>query len=219
MGSGPVPYPRTVEVAGAAVFGALAAVASVYLNFVYPLLGWLRFDLGEIPVIFAFLIFGPRAGLTAAFVQWLTLNFIGTFVPIGPAMKFAAVTSTLLGLWLGIRLLHPLLGRPNLTRLISLALAVGLVTRVLIMSLASYLLIVYVAPTFFKIDYIQFARRWLTFTTPEEGLLLILLLTGLFNALHAIISVAPTYSIGRLVKARALARGPWILQRVGGPGR
>jgi riboflavin transporter FmnP len=215
----PVTSSQTVQVAGAAVFGALAAVVSVYLNFVYPLLGWLRFDLGEIPVMFAFLVFGPMAGITSAFVQWLTLNFIGTFVPIGPAMKFAAVASTLLGLWLGIRLLRPIVGRPSLTRLLSLALAVALVTRVLIMSLANYLLIVYIAPTFFNVDYIQFARRWLTFTTPAEGLLLILLLTGLYNAIHAIISVVPTYSIGRVVKARALAREPWILQMAREPGQ
>jgi len=63
----------TVVIAGAATFGALAALISLLAPPViqpsFPILFYLKFDIAEIADVTAFLIFGPIAGLVTATVR------------------------------------------------------------------------------------------------------------------------------------------------------
>jgi riboflavin transporter FmnP len=92
-------------VASASCLASLAALlAALPLSFPYPVIPYLRFDLAEIPVFLALLLLGPWAGMLSSIAYWLILLLVGSFSPLGPAMKFAAVLSTLIGLWAGFRI-------------------------------------------------------------------------------------------------------------------
>ena len=96
---------RSVSLTGAAVMGALAALTTVILPAriqpSFPILPFLKFDPAELFSVLAFLIFGPIPALVTATVHWMFLTATGTDTPLGPAVKFASVLSTLFGLWLG----------------------------------------------------------------------------------------------------------------------
>jgi riboflavin transporter FmnP len=94
-------------IAATGLFGALAILLtslSQALGLNFPILPYLQFDLGEVAIIIAFLLFGPIPATTAAFVEFLTLMVLGENIPWGPVLKIIAVLSTLGGLWFGMML-------------------------------------------------------------------------------------------------------------------
>src|SRR5712692_9216543 len=98
---------RTSSLAGAAVFGALAAVItalwppSYQFRFPVPGFQFLAFDAAELIDVLAFLLFGPVVGATTAAVHGLLLSVFPTEAPlVERLMRFMAVSSTLLRLWL-----------------------------------------------------------------------------------------------------------------------
>src|SRR2546430_16430052 len=110
----------TVVIAGAATFGALAALISLLappaIQPSFPILFYLKFDVAEIVDVAAFLIFGPVAGLVTAAVHGPILTAApGGAGPFGESLKFLSVLSTNEG-WT----LPPKLGRTNLLPLGSL---------------------------------------------------------------------------------------------------
>src|SRR3989449_8787894 len=89
----------TVVIAGAATFGALAALISLLAPPViqpsFPILFYLKFDIAEIVDVTAFLIFGPVAGLITAAVHGTILTAApGGAGPFGASLKFLSVLST-----------------------------------------------------------------------------------------------------------------------------
>ena len=81
-----------IQIAGAALFGALSLVVSI---FIVPWLprtpqGFAYFDPVSIIWVTCFLIFGPMAGILCTAIGSLTLMPFDPFAPIGPLMKFAA---------------------------------------------------------------------------------------------------------------------------------
>ena len=103
---------RSVGLTGAALMGALAALTTVILPArfqpSFPLLPFLKFDPAELFSVLAFLIFGPIPAIITATIHWIFLTATGTGDVLGPAVKYAAVLSTLFGLWLGSVLYHRL---------------------------------------------------------------------------------------------------------------
>src|SRR3989441_2608590 len=98
----------TVVIAGAATFGALAALISLLAPPViqpsFPILFYLKFDIAEIVDVTAFLIFGPIAGLVPATVHATILTAApGGAGPFGARLKFLSVLSTYGGLLLASR--------------------------------------------------------------------------------------------------------------------
>ncbi len=165
-----------VSIAGAAVFGALAAVMTFTIQIPYPVPGFefLRFDAAELIDATALLVFGPLVGFLTALIHWGVLNFLPTALPIyGPLLKFAAVTSMLLGMWLGCATYSRLLkGRGGKRVGYWLTGTTGLVTRVLVMTPINYLVLVFV------------------FNAPASPEVVnpYLIGIGVFNAIHALIS-------------------------------
>ncbi|MCL7385385.1 MAG: hypothetical protein LZ158_03360 [Thaumarchaeota archaeon] len=207
---------RSLLVAVAAVFGGLSsAIAMLRLSFPFPLLPYLKFDLAEIPVVFSFLAFGPSLGLLTSLVYWIVLTIVTTgewLWPIGPSMKFLAVVSTLMGVWLGSRVLV------KECRLGSLLLRMGTLAalaRVVTMGAMNYVILVIAVP-----ESLAFVNSLLSMTlglklgSELELILLVMALTAAYNVIHTILSlVPPAVIVQRIERVGAFIRiagGSWI---------
>ena len=143
---------RTTSLAGAAVFGALAAIlASVaQLPYVDPAFPFLRIDLTEIIDVLAFLIFGPAVGLLTSFIHYLFLNFAPSFPVYGPLLKLFSVVSMLVGMLLGYAVYSRVLkrrgGRPAGY---AVMLGVGSALRAIVLTPINYVFLLFIfAPGF-----------------------------------------------------------------------
>ena len=178
----------SLAIASSAVFGALASVlAALPLSFPFPVIPYLKFDVAEIPVFLAFLGFGPLPGFISALTYWGILNLVGEFVPIGPAMKFLAVVSTLTGIWAGLRLSRSVrLGIP-------LCFTLGIAVRVLVMSLANYVVLVILFPEFLEFaSFLVSQSLGITLEAGLSALILVLIFTAIYNAIHVFLSLIPS---------------------------
>jgi riboflavin transporter FmnP len=105
---------RTIEVTGAAIFGAASAVVAVitapYLPRV-PVWQIALIDPVSILWISCYLIFGLRSGFTAAVIGTIALMPVDPMPPIGPMMKFAATAPMILIPALLLKLTAGRLGR------------------------------------------------------------------------------------------------------------
>ncbi len=198
---------RTSSLAGAAVFGALAAVItalwppSYQFRFPVPGFQFLAFDAAELIDVLAFLLFGPVVGFATAAVHGLVLSVFPSEAPlVGPLLKFLAVSSMLLGLWLGYLLYsRPLKSKGGYRAGLSLMTGFGLVSRVLILTPINY------------------AFLFLFFSTPsnppsQSYVALYLGWIGVFNAIHALISTLIPYLVmGALLRASPELKGrAWV---------
>ncbi len=182
----------TVTLTGAAVFAALAAILTLAKAQVpFPLIPYLQIDFSEIPIMIAFFMFGPVAGAMSAVIQWIFLNFTGSEAPLGPAIKFVAVISTLGGFWLGNEIYRRVKGntvRPTLA--MSIALGSGILWRVVAMTLVNYVVLLYIGPVFFGADYLGFAKFTLEKVTGWQfgSVTMVLAYTLLFTAVYNIVN-------------------------------
>src|SRR3989441_4978516 len=143
----------TVVIAGAATFGALAALISLLAPPViqpsFPILFYLKFDIAEIVDVTAFLIFGPVAGLITAAVHGTILTAApGGAGPFGASLKFLSVLSTYGGVMLALRL-----GKNKLLTTGFIMTVAGVAARGVIMNLVYYLLLIILAQGVFCIYY------------------------------------------------------------------
>jgi riboflavin transporter FmnP len=204
--------------------GALAALTTVILPAriqpSFPILPFLKFDPAELFSVLAFFIFGPIPALVTATVHWMFLTATGTDTPLGPAVKFASVLSTLLGLWLGSMIYRRLAVKHNhVSFALGTMLALAILARVLILVVINYFVFTYVGPVIFGINYLGFSQQTLQgtlhmqFAGPWQILTAMLLFTSVFNVLHAVFSVVVPYAVFTSLysKVPQIASGhPWI---------
>ncbi len=210
-----VPNPRlgpTAVVAGAATFGALASMITIVLGPAiqpsFPVLFYLKFDFAEVVDVIAFLLFGPVAGVLTALVHFAILSVApGGTGPFGASLKLLAILSTYAGLVAASRL-----GKNSLRRIGLSMTVLGLLARVALMTVANYLYIVFLAQTLFGVDYNGFAQFVLSKSginlAGSEFIAYVLGLTAVFNAIHAVFSVA----VSLLVVSTLVTRAPQLLQ-------
>ncbi len=202
----------TVVVAGAATFGALAAMLTIVLGPAlqpsFPILLYLKFDFAEVMDVIAFLVFGPVAGLLTAIVHGgILAGAPGGGGPFGASLKFLAVLTTYSGIYLSSKL-----GRQTLKRAGFSMAVFSLATRVLLMTVVNYLFIIFFAQFLFNQNYLFFAQLTLANAginlTGEQLIGYVLGLTAVFNAVHAVFTVAVSLVIvGALFK-----RAPQLLE-------
>ena len=211
----PVKPSKTAKIAGAAVFGALAwflAVPEFFKIPFYPLT-YLTFDFAEIPVMFSFLVFGPAAGIISSVVLWGTLNFVGSTGTFGATMKFIAVASAALGLWIGVSLYSKVSSKIALKGALASGFIFSLLLRVAIMTVANYVALTIVFPDFmgFAVDMLAKANI-VDASSPFSGIVAILLITGVYNTIHTALSLIPSYFLSTIPSSStALKMGrPWI---------
>jgi riboflavin transporter FmnP len=215
---------RSVSLAGAAVFGSLAALSTVVISPSiqpsFPILPFLKFDPAELFSVLAFLVFGPVAGVITATVHWIFLTAVFSVNPLGPAVKFASVLSTLFGLWVGSRVYQHLAGGPRrISIALGLMLGFAVLARVALLLVVNYFVFTYIGPVIFGIDYLGFSQQTLQgtlglqFAGPWQVLMAMLFYTSIFNAIHAIFSVVIPYMLFAPLplKIPEIASGhPWI---------
>lgn len=181
---------KTINIATSAAFAAIAIVTGFLpLSFPFPIIPYLRFDPAEIPVVVAFMGFGPALGLLTLIAYFIVLLGVGEFSPIGPVLKFIAVLGMLLGLWASSRIAAH---RGRLVFLLVGGLFAALV-RVVLTTLANYAVLAVLFP-----EFLEFAAGTLrstlgiTETTPLGRLAVVLIFTAVFNVIHVPFSLAPS---------------------------
>ncbi len=216
----------SVSIAGVAIFGALSVVLtllSVSLGLNFPLLPYLQFDFGEVAIFLAFFIFGPIPAIVSGFVEFGTLLVIGENTPIGPVLKLISILSSLIGVWAGTALVSHL-RKPGLNKAAALGTALGLVGRVIGMTIANYALIVFFSKYFsdYSLDAIvgyvapYFKPIGVTLTT-ANALTFVLGFTAVFNILQLLLVLVISYLIVRLPQiqsAKTAGRRLWIVSYI-----
>lgn len=95
----------TKEIVTAAVLAALSIAVTPIASYIPRVgsFGIALFDPISFFWIIAFLIGGPRVGLTSMAVGTIVLNFFDPFAPFGPFLKFLATLPMLMIPWLGVK--------------------------------------------------------------------------------------------------------------------
>jgi riboflavin transporter FmnP len=190
----------TINLTGAAVFAALAAMLTLArAAFPFPLIPYLQVDLAELPIMISFFLFGPLTAIITEVVHWLFLNETGSDAPLGPAIKLVAVLSTFLGFWVGSRI-YSRCGWASGKKLalgLSLMFGLGTFMRVVAMTLVNYVVLLYIGPVLFGVNYMAFAKSTVVATTGWQFasdtavLFWVLVFTALYNIINLFIASVP----------------------------
>ncbi|MEM2004167.1 MAG: hypothetical protein QXI52_01715 [Nitrososphaerota archaeon] len=202
------------------LFGGLAALLTIFpLDFPFPLVPYLRFDAAEIPVFVAFMLFGPTAGL-ATCVTYLGVLLpitMGEWLwPIGPFLKFFATASQVLGMSIGFRV-YRLLKRGGYAAFLIQLTTLGMILRIMVMTLANYAVLTMTAQVEFIGALLRTITGW-SLSSSTEVIVIILVLTALFNALHTPLSMMPAaLLVKRISREGSLIcyRGAWMIRAIG----
>lgn len=208
---------KTYYISAGAIFGTLAVVIRILgIKFPFPPIPYLTFEFAEISIILGFLLYGPIVGFVSVLSYWLILNVVGSFVPIGPAMAFAASLSTICGIWLGVRAAGKFTRSKDL--IIFFGFIVGSILRVTVMSLFNYIILCILMPSFFDIASKSLSLfLGLSFSNQIDALILIFVFTAIFNALQTAIIFVPSVSIVKVVESRvglSLKAGSWLTNSI-----
>jgi len=211
----------SVSVGGTAVFGALSVVLTTIsqaLVLSFPVIPYLQFDLGEIAILLAFFIFGPVPAIVSAFIEFGTLMLIGQNVAFfGPELKLIAILSSLVGIWLGTRIVSKM-SKSTIGKALGIGSTFGMVLRAAVMTIPNYLLIVFLFGLdgpYGIIGFLSGPFKSIGVTlTDANALLFILSLTAVFNVLQLLFASFVTYLVIRLPQVqgtRPAGRKPWIV--------
>jgi riboflavin transporter len=210
----------SVSLGGIAVFGALAVVLTTLshvLGLDFPLIPYLQFDFGEIAILLAFFIFGPVPGLVAAFIEFVTLMILGQNAPIGPILKLVSILASIGGIWLGTAVVSRSRS-PSFGRAAALGTSLGIVSRVVFLTIANYYLIAFFGGEYALsglVPYLAGTFKLVGVTlTPGNGLELILVFTAVFNVLQlAFVAGVTSFLVGlpQLQATRAAGRTLWVV--------
>jgi riboflavin transporter FmnP len=206
---------RNEIVVGGAVFGALSVVLTLLpTSLPFAPVPYLRFEVAEIPVVLAALLFGPRSGLLASFEYWLVLQAMGVDAAFfGPELKFLATSSTVVGIWAAGKAYDRLNFGPSLGRFLLMVIPLASVVRVAVMTAANWALLEFVFPGL--VDAVAVTLGGfigMPLSGQGEGLFFILLFTALFNVAHIFVSVLPSAFVSTTAITRSSKFGAkyWI---------
>ncbi|BAJ50405.1 conserved hypothetical protein [Candidatus Caldarchaeum subterraneum] len=203
----------TKTITSGASMAALALIlAFLPLSIPFPPIPYLRIDPAEIPVFISLLGFGPWPALITNLVYYFVLLAVGEFTPVGPTMKFLAVASSLLGFWLGSRMVYAKGFKPMLAA----GTFLGTVLRVLAMTAANYVVLLILFPDFLSLaTSLLGAFLGVDISSGQAGFFLVLVFTAVYNVLHMGFSLIPTILLLKAIqKTRALGSKwtPWMIQ-------
>ena len=126
-----------------AVFAAVAIVLSLSpLKFSAPYATFLKYQVWEIAIVAAFLLYGVKVGLSISAINTLVLfAFFPGDLPTGPIYNFIAVLSMLLGIYIVQKSVGNRFSRGREAILTALSTASGIVTRVTVMSIVNWIVL------------------------------------------------------------------------------
>ncbi|MEM1544272.1 MAG: hypothetical protein QW804_04670 [Candidatus Bathyarchaeia archaeon] len=203
---------KSVVLAYIAVFSSMSIIlAIVRAEIPFPILPYLKFDFAEVPVMIVFMLGGPVPALIAEVIHWAGLTFRSGW--LGPLMKFLAVTSMIVGFWIGIRVGMKILRKISFLKIFFLGMIFGIILRVIICTFTNIMLFLFISP-----NYLLFAEGMLkaagvSITSPLDVWIWALTLTGIFNMIHVPLSSIISLLIlkAALSKMPTIVRGIWFL--------
>jgi riboflavin transporter FmnP len=168
--------PFSARLTGTAILASLVIVFDYALKFSglkipFPWMPFLKFDFTGIPIVIALLLYGLHSATTTSIVASLGIIARSGDL-IGGAMKGVAELSMVLGLVAGLKLIE----RMNFRKIV-VAMVIGVVTRILIMSVWNLI----VLPNFYGIPF-----------SVTVGMLPLI---GLFNAIQGALTLFLGYFI------------------------
>jgi len=173
-----------------AVFAAVSIVLSLSpLKFSAPFAPFLYYQLWEIAIVTAFLLYGIKVGFAISIVNTvvLLLVFPGD-LPTGPIYNLIAVISTLVGVYIIQRGLGNRFNKGKETILTALSTASAIILRVTNMTIVNWIVLRYPPPFGYNI--------------PVSELPTILSVTALFNITIVLYTIPIAYIIARAVGIR-----------------
>jgi len=186
---------KSKEIATISVFTALTVTLNLSpFKFPAPYAPFLYYQIWEIPIVAAFILYGPTIAVAISMLNTLALLvlFPGE-LPTGPLYNFAAVLAMLLGIYLA----H-LMRRKSLSKrtamLPILATGLGALFRVIVMTLVNWVFVRYPPP--------------IGFSMPEEAILAILPFVAFFNATLTLYTIPIGYMLARAISS-GIKIGMW----------
>jgi len=175
------------RIAAIAIFTALSiALVLSPAKFPAPYAPFLKYQIWEIPIVAAFLLYGPSVGVATSIINTIVLLVVYPGdLPTGPLYNLAAVLSMLLGIYIIHRFAAERFSRRQETMLTALSTALGSIARVGVMSIVNWAFLRYPYPVGFSI--------------PVEALTAMLPIIGLFNATLALYTIPVGYFVSRAV--------------------
>lgn len=205
---------RTRLIVAAGVFGALSILLTVIsqaLVLSFPLIPYLQFDFGEVAILLAFFLFGPLPAIASAIVEFLVLMEFGQNVPIGPVLKVVAILSSLFGLWLGVMVTGQRNRRTPTGLVFGSSLTFGLLLRAGAMTVANYILIVYLYGLNAIVGMVSSLFKLVGIgVTSSNGLVIVLGFTAIFNCLQLMMVFLLSYGLMRLPQFKLMTRSSRI---------
>jgi len=172
-----------------AVFAALTIVLTIFspIRIPAPYAPFLKYQIWEIPIVVAFLLFGPLVGVAITIINTIVLLVVYPGdLPTGPFYNLAAVLSMLFGMYIALKLVKDSTRQSEALRPVS-STALGIVLRVGVMTVVNWSLLRYPYP--------------IGYSLPEVALLAMLPLIGLFNLTIALYTVPLSHFLARVVSA------------------
>lgn len=174
---------KSVFIAGTALLGATVivldwtskAIPGLRTPFIPPLT-FLKFDVLGIPMLLAYFMFGLPSGAMSSIVAWFSISFRD---PFSGFMKFLAEFSTIMGVYVVLRI-----RRPSSYWWKALSMISGVVVRVGVTAAANLLLL-----PIFTTTRMEFVLAWLHYFS-------------LFNAIQGAISVFGGFLVYEAVASR-----------------
>ncbi len=175
------------KLAAVAIFAALSvALVLSPAKFPAPYAPFLKYQIWEIPIVAAFLLYGPLVGIVASIVNTTILMIVYPGdLPIGPIYNLTAVMSMLLGIYIIQRFIAEYFSRSQESKLIAFSTLLGSITRVAIMSIVNLVFMRYPYP--------------IGFSMPIEALIATLPAIAIFNATVVLYTVPLGYFVSRAV--------------------
>jgi len=178
---------RSRTTSAIALFTALTIVLNLLIKIPAPYAPFLIYQVWEIPIIAAFLIFGAWVGVAVSILNLIILQIVypGPLAS-GPLYNLAAIFSTMLGVAAAHRIFTNRVRRASL--IASGATAIGGLSRVVIMTLVNAAFLPFGPPIGFNI--------------PPSALPAVLTLIAIFNATLVLYTVPVAFLILRTVSSR-----------------
>jgi len=175
------------KIATISIFTALSvALVLSPAKFPAPYAPFLKYQIWEIPIVAAFLLYGPLVGVATSIINTIVLLVVYPGdLPTGPLYNLAAVLSTLLGIYIIHKFAAGYFSKQQETILTAFSTALGSIARVGIMSIVTWAFLRYPYPVGFNI--------------PVEALTTMLPTIAIFNATLALYTIPLGYFVSRAV--------------------
>ncbi len=140
-------FPRSKRLSIIGLFVALVIVLNLTLKIPAPYAGFLTYEIWEIPIVTAFLLFGFSIAIPVALLNFLTLSMFPGAILAGPLYNLIALLSMLAGVALAQRM------RSSSNSRIVIPTVFGILSRVLVMIPVNAILLQFSPPLGFGLHF------------------------------------------------------------------